>query len=313
MNLILSIAQIVLVLILAPSVSWWIKKIKALSQNRIGPTILQVYADLGKLFQKGMVISDQASWIFRAMPYILFSSALMAASLVPLFFKSSLLGFSGDLILFVYFLALGRFFLTLAALDTGTTFGGMGSSREMALSSLAEPALLLSFFALAYRAGTLSIEGIVLHFSLEAPFPILFFTSMAFGSMLIVTFVESGRIPVDNPATHLELTMIHEAMILEYSGRCLALIEWAHQIKQFLFLSLLVNIFSPWGLADSTMGIHLLFSFLFFLSKIFGLAFVIGWVEIHTAKLRLFRVPDLLAIAFVFAVISLLGQLMIGR
>ena len=131
--------------------------------------------------------------------------------------------------------------------------------------------------------------------------------------MLIVTFVESGRIPVDNPATHLELTMIHEAMILEYSGRCLALIEWAHQIKQFLFLSLLVNIFSPWGLADSTMGIHLLFSFLFFLSKIFGLAFVIGWVEIHTAKLRLFRVPDLLAIAFVFAVISLLGQLMIGR
>ncbi len=308
-----AILQILVVLTLAPSVSWWIKKMKASSQNRIGPTLLQVYADLAKLFRKEMVISEHASWIFHAMPYVLFSSVLAAAALVPLFVNHSLLGFSGDLILFVYLLALGRFFLALAALDTATTFGGMGSSREMTLSSLAEPALLLSFFALAYHAGTLSIEGIVSCFGGQAPFPILFFTSLTFGSMLIVTFAECGRIPVDNPATHLELTMIHEAMILEYSGRYLALIEWAHQMKQFLFLSLLVNIFFPWGLVHSGTFLDISLAVTVFLLKVFGLATVIGWIEIHMAKLRLFRVPDLLAVAFVLAVVSLLGQLMIGR
>ncbi|MBI4387839.1 MAG: NADH-quinone oxidoreductase subunit H [Candidatus Omnitrophica bacterium] len=313
MNPIPSVLQVLLVVTVAPSVSWWIKKIKASSQNRVGPTLLQVYSDLGKLFRKGMVISNQASWIFHVMPYILFSAVLVAASMVPIFFKGSLLGFSGDAILFVYLLVLGRFFMALAALDTGTTFGGMGSSREMTLSSLAEPALLLSFFALAYHAGTLSIEGMVSHFGSQSPLQILFFGSLAFGAMLIITLAESGRIPIDNPATHLELTMIHEAMILEYSGRYLALIEWGHQIKQFLFLSLLVNIFFPWGLAEPGAGAALFLGSLFFLIKIFSLAFVIGWIEVHTAKLRLFRVPDLLAIAFVLAVVSLLGQLMIGQ
>jgi len=313
MNMALSFFQILLIVAVAPSVSWWIKKMKATSQNRIGPTLLQVYSDLGKLFRKEMVVSERASWIFHAMPYVLFSTTLLASLIVPAFFKYSFLGFAGDVIVLIYLFAFGKFFLALAALDTGTTFGGMGSSREMTLSSLAEPALLLSFFALAYDARTLSLEGIISHFGNQSPVEVLFFTSLAFGAIFLVTIAESGRIPVDNPATHLELTMIHEAMILEYSGRYLALIEWAHQIKQFLFLSLLANVFFPWGLMNTRTFTELGLSVLVFLSKIFILAFIMGWIEIHSAKLRLFRVPDLLAIAFVLAVISLLGQLIVVR
>ena len=308
-----SFFQALLLIALAPAVSWFIKKMKAASQNRVGPGLVQVYADLGKLFRKDMVISDTASWIFHAMPFILFASVLAAASMVPVLGTRSLSGFTGDVIVFVYLLALGRFFLALAALDTGTTFGGMGSSREMALSSLAEPALLLSFFALSFRAGTLSLQGMVAHFAAESPVEILFFTSLAFGALLIVTIAESGRIPVDNPSTHLELTMIHEAMILEYSGRYLALIEWSHQIKQMILLTLLANLFFPWGITE-TLGLQALgLSLVFYLVKIFCLAFVIGWIEIHSAKLRLFRVPDLLAVGFVLAILALLGQLIIGR
>jgi formate hydrogenlyase subunit 4 len=311
--ILLSFFQILILIALAPAVSWFIKKMKAASQNRVGPGLVQVYADLGKLFRKDMVISDTASWIFHAMPFILFASVLAAASMVPVLGTLSLSGFTGDVIVFVYLLALGRFFLALAALDTGTTFGGMGSSREMALSALAEPALLLSFFALSFRAGTLSLGGIVAHFAAESPMQVLFFTSLAFGALLIVTLAESGRIPVDNPSTHLELTMIHEAMILEYSGRYLALIEWSHQIKQMILLTLLANLFFPWGITE-TLGLQALgLSLVFYLVKIFCLAFVIGWIEIHSAKLRLFRVPDLLAVGFVLAILALLGQLIIGR
>ncbi|HOW59832.1 MAG TPA: NADH-quinone oxidoreductase subunit H [Candidatus Omnitrophota bacterium] len=306
-------AKVLFLMALAPLLSWFIKKMKAISQNRVGPSPVQVYTDLWKLFHKDMVISEAASWIFHAMPFVLFASVLSAASLTPVSGAVSLFGFTGDVIVFVYLLALGRFFLTLAALDTGTTFGGMGSSREMTLSSLAEPALLLSFFSLSFRTQSLSLDGIVSYFSWQSPIQILFFTSLAFGALLIVTIAESGRIPMDNPATHLELTMIHEAMILEYSGRYLALIEWSHQIKQIIFLTLLANLFFPWnfsgmsGFAAFGVGIGL------YLLKIFFLAFVIGWIEIHSAKLRLFRAPDLLAVAFVLAVLSLLGQLIIGR
>jgi formate hydrogenlyase subunit 4 len=312
-GLFLSVFQILLLVLSAPAVSWFIKKMKAISQNRVGPGPVQVYSDLLKLFRKNMVISETASWIFHAMPFVLFTSVVAAASMVPVLGTRTLSGFTGDAILFVYLMALGRFFLALAALDTGTTFGGMGSSREMSLASLAEPALLLSLFALGFRAGTLSLGGMVSHFAAESPVHILFFTSLAFGALLIVTIAECGKIPVDNPATHLELTMIHEAMILEYSGRYLALIEWGHQIKQMVFLTLLANLFFPWGISEVSNLAGLGLAVLFYFVKIFSLAFVIGWIEIHTAKLRLFRVPDLLAVGFVFAILSLLGQLMIGR
>ena len=299
--------------LLAPALSWFIKRMKAASQNRVGPSLFQVYADLLKLFRKDMVISETASWIFHAMPFVLFASVMAAASMVPVLCRCSLFGFAGDVILFVYLLALGRFFLALAALDTGTAFGGMGSSREMTLSSLAEPALLLSFFALGFRAKTLSLEGIMIYFSSQSPAHILFFTSLAFGALLIVTIAESGRIPVDNPSTHLELTMVHEAMILEYSGRYLALIEWSHQIKQLVFLTLLAGLFFPWGMSSSSGFLALGTATVLYLIKVFFLAFVIGWIEIHSAKLRLFRVPDLLTVGFVLAILSLLGQLIIGR
>ncbi len=313
MNAALSSFQIIVVMALAPAVGWWIRKIKAASQNRIGPGLPQVYGDLAKLFRKEMVVSERASWIFHAMPYVLFSATLAAGLFIPVFLKEAPLGFSGDVIVLIYLLALGKFFLTLAALDTGTTFGGMGSSREMMISSLAEPTLLLSFFSLAYHAKTLSLQGIISHFGSQPAAGVLFFTSLAFGAMLLVTIAESGRIPVDNPATHLELTMVHEAMILEYSGRYLALIEWAHGIKQFLFLSLLANVFFPWDLMDPQTPAQWGLALAAALVKIFALAFGIGWIEIHTAKLRLFRVPDLLAVALVLAVISLMGQLMVVR
>jgi formate hydrogenlyase subunit 4 len=187
----------------------------------------------------------------------------------------------------------------------------MGSSREMSLSSLAEPVLLLSFFALSFQSHAFSLEGIISYFANQSPTQILFFTSLAFGAILIITIAETARIPIDNPATHLELTMIHEAMILEYSGKYLALIEWSQQIKQLIFLSLLANLFLPWGILDAqTTGLG--WAILVYIVKIFILAFVIGWIEIHCAKLRLFRVPDLFAVAFALAVLALLSQLMFG-
>lgn len=296
---------------LAPSISWFIKKMKAASQNRQGPALSQAYSDLIKLFQKEMVVSQTASWIFHMTPFVFFSAVLMAAGLIPVLFKDSVFGFTADIIVFVYLFALGRFFVALAALDTGTTFGGMGSSREMSLSALAEPALLLAFFALGIQSHSFSFGGIISYFAGKSLIEVLFFTSLIFGSILIITIAETARIPVDNPSTHLELTMIHEAMILEYSGKYLALIEWGGQIKQLIFLSLLANIFFPWGMLDTT-AITAVLGWLipFYVIKVFLLAFVIGWIEIHCAKLRLFRVPDLFAVAFSLAVLALLGQLM---
>ncbi|MBU9888387.1 MAG: NADH-quinone oxidoreductase subunit H [Candidatus Omnitrophica bacterium] len=311
--ILVSFVQCLLLIALAPSVSWFLKKIKAASQNRVGPGLAQVYGDLAKLFRKDMVISGTASWVFHAVPFVLLASTLAVASMVPVLGTGSLFGFAGDAILFAYLLALGRFSLTLAALDTGTTFGGMGSSREMTLSSLAEPAILLALFALGLRAGTLSLEGIVAYFGGQSPLEVLFFTSLAFGALLIVTLAECGKVPVDNPATHLELTMVHEAMVLEYSGRYLALIEWSHQIKQVVLLALLAGFFLPWGTPVVPGLLGLVLAGLVFLLKIFFLAFIIGWIEVHTAKLRLFRTPDLLAVGFVLAILSLLAQLIIGR
>ena len=302
-----------LVIALAPSISWFIKKMKAASQNRRGPTLLQVYSDLFKLFQKEMVVSETASWIFHVMPFVLFIASVMTATLIPVLFRDSLFGFTGDVIVFVYLLALGRFFLALAALDTGTAFGGMGSSREMSLSSLAEPILLLSFFALGFQSHSFSFGGMISHFADKSPIQILFFTSLSFGAILIITIGETARIPIDNPATHLELTMIHEAMILEYSGKYLALIEWSQQIKQLIFLSLLANIFFPWGVLGTAETGGLGWLILVYAVKVFFLAFIVGWIEIHCAKLRLFRVPDLFAVAFALAVLALLSQFMFGR
>ena len=308
MNLPVSIIlQTALLLALSPLVSGCIKNWKAKLQNRRGPPPWQPYLDLGKFLRKDMVISEHASWIFRAMPYVLFTSTLLAGLMVPLVSVSAPLSLFGGALAFVGLLALGRFFLALAGLDPASAFGGMGSSREMTISAIAEPALMLTIFTVAINAGSTNLSQMLQAaqgptWRLMNPAHVL-----AFAALFIVLLAETGRIPVDNPATHLELTMIHEAMILEYSGRYLALIEWGAAIKQLVLMVLLVNIFFPVGIASDFSLSSLGLSFLWLLLKLGALAAAIVVVETTNAKLRLFRVPDLLTTAFVLAALGLLS------
>src|SRR5437773_6292469 len=247
------LAQVVLQLFLAlglsPFVSGFIRKLKAVLQNRRGPSLWQPYHDLFKWVRKGTVVSQQASWLFRATPYVSFLTALMVSLMVPMVTAVVPLSYFGGVLAVVYLLALARFFVALAALDTASAFGGMGSSREMTVSALAEPAMMLSVFTVALTAGSTNLSFMV-QAALQhqerflSPSHIL-----ALAAMFIVLIAETGRLPVDNPATHLELTMIHEAMILEYSGHYLALIEWGAALKQLVLITLLINTFFPFGLS----------------------------------------------------------------
>jgi formate hydrogenlyase subunit 4 len=227
MNTVLSLlVQLVLMLAIAPLVSGFIKTAKARFQTRTGPGVLQPYRDLYKLMRKGMVTPDSASWLFHAAPYVVFLSTLTAGLMVPMIAADAPLSLFGGVLAVVYLLGLGRFFLALGGLDAGTPFGGLGSSREMTISALAEPAMMLAVFTVAIGVSSTNLsvvaqEALGQSWRFLAPSQIL-----AFAALLIVLIAETGRIPVDNPATHLELTMIHEAMILEYSGPYLALIEW---------------------------------------------------------------------------------------
>jgi formate hydrogenlyase subunit 4 len=306
-SLLLVTAQVIILLTISPFLVGLIRKVKARFQCRWGASVFQPYADLAKLFRKQPVVSTASSWIFTATPYILFASTLSAGLLVPTFTSQTPLNFAGNIIALVYLLALGTFFLILAGLDAGSAFGGMGSSREALVASLTEPAMILSIFAIALTAGSTNLSTIVhktalLEGIVTDPSPHL----MALAALFIVALAETGRVPVDNPATHLELTMIHEAMVLEYSGRYLALIEWAAGLKLAVFLSLIANVFAPWGiattLAPAAMGIGLVV----YLVKIAGLAVLIGVIECMFAKLRLFRVTDLLGVAFILALLGLL-------
>jgi formate hydrogenlyase subunit 4 len=299
-------AQVIVLLTVSPILVGLIRKVKARLQCRQGASIFQPYSDLAKLFRKQPVVSSTTSWIFTATPYILFASTLAAGLLVPTFTSQTPLNIAGGIIVLVYFLALGTFFLILAGLDAGSAFGGMGSSREAIVASLTEPAMILSIFAVALTSGSTNISTIVhktalLEGIVTDPVPHL----MALAALCIVALAETGRVPVDNPATHLELTMIHEAMVLEYSGRYLALIEWAAAMKLVVFLSLIANVFAPWGiattLAPAAMGIGLVV----YILKIAGLAVLIGILESMIAKLRLFRVPELLGAAFILALLGL--------
>jgi formate hydrogenlyase subunit 4 len=217
------------------------------------------------------------------------------------------LNFAGNIIAFVYLLALGTFFLILAGLDAGSPFGGMGSSREAIVASLTEPAMIMAIFAIALTAGSTNLSTIVHRTALlegivTDPSPHL----MALAAVFIVALAETGRVPVDNPATHLELTMIHEAMVLEYSGRYLALLEWASAIKLLVFLTLIANVFAPWGIATSFTPMALSIGLAVYLVKVAGLGLLIGTIECMFAKLRLFRITDLLGVAFILALLGLL-------
>lgn len=299
--------QLVLLLAVSPLVSGFIKKMKARLQTRRGPGLLQPYRDLYKLLRKGMVMPATSSWLFAATPYVVFLTAITAGLMIPMISAEAPLGLFGGVLAVVYLLGLGRFLLALAGLDTGSSFGGLGSSREMTISALAEPAMMLAIFTVAIGANSTSLSEMVKtaigqqwHFL--APSQML-----AFAALFLVLIAETGRIPVDNPATHLELTMIHEAMILEYSGPYLALIEWGAAIKQLLLMMLLINCFWPFGLAAGWSVPGALTGLGYLLLKLAALSFAIVLVETTNAKMRLFRVPELLAVAFTLGALSLLS------
>lgn len=300
-------AQVIVLLVVSPFLVGLIRKVKARFQCRRGANVFQPYADLAKLFRKQPVISTSSSWVFTATPYILFTSTLAAGLLVPTFTSQTPLNFAGNIIALVYLLAIGTFFLILAGLDTGSAFGGMGSSREAIVASLTEPAMILSIFAIALTAGSTNLSTIVhktalLEGIVTDPSPYL----MALAALFIVALAETGRVPIDNPATHLELTMIHEAMALEYSGRYLALVEWSAGLKLAVFLSLIANVFAPWGIGTTPTPAAMGIGLVVYLVKISGLAVLIGTLECMFAKLRLFRVTDLLGVAFILALLGLL-------
>lgn len=301
------LAQTALLLLLAPLVSGLIKNWKAKLQNRRGAPVWQPYLDLAKFLRKDMVISEHASWVFSFAPYVVFVTALLVGLMMPLVTLQAPLGLFGGALALAGLLALGRFFLALGGLDPASAFGGMGSSREMTLSAIAEPAMILAIFTIAITTGSTSLSEMV-RVGQSSGWALLDPAhALAFAALFIVLLAETGRLPVDNPATHLELTMIHEAMLLEYSGRHLALMEWGAAIKQLVLMALLANLFFPLGLAADATPAALAWGMLWFCAKLLGLAAAVVVVETTNAKLRLFRVPDLLIAAFMLALLALVS------
>ena len=305
-DVILAVIQVLVVTAGAPMLVGALRTLKARLVGRRGPRVLQPYANLAKLLRKEAVVSTTTSWIFRVTPYVLFSTMVAAALIVPLLLARPVLDFAG-LVLLMYLFVLGTFFLALAGLDAGSAFGGMGSSREVAVAALAEPTIMVAILALALRAETTNLGAIVERFARD---PLLAANPghlLAFSALFIVMLAETGRLPVDNPATHLELTMIHEAMVLEYSGHYLALVEWAAAMKLFLFMTLLANLFVPWGMPAAAAPLTILLGLLVLAAKLAVLTVGLALLETAMAKLRLFRVPELLAGSFALALLSVLS------
>ena len=296
----------------APLLVAWIRKLKARLQNRRGAPLLQPYRDLRKLFVKQAIVADSASWVFRAAPYIVFGATLLAAAVVPMLAVSLPTAIIADVIVLVGFLALARFFLALAGMDIGTAFGGMGASREMLISALAEPAMLMAVFTLAMSAHSTNLSS-MMQFNLDAGLILRPSYLFALLGLVLVAVAETGRIPVDNPGTHLELTMIHEAMILEYSGRHLALMEWAAQIKLMLYGVLIANVFLPWGIASDASASALGLGLLAIIAKLAVLGMLLAAGETVLAKMRLFRAPQFLNLAFLLALLGLLSNVILEQ
>jgi len=297
------ILQLVLIPILSPLFIGIVKKIKAKFQNRNGSSVFQLYKDLWKLFQKDEVISRDASWIFKFAPYLIFAITIILGVSIPLF-TSILNNPLSDFLTIIYLIALQTFFLALAGIDVGNAFGGFGSSREMTVATLTEAGLLFSILSLSFLSHSTNFFTIVGNISSLSFFsfaPIIF----AFTAFIISMLAETARFPFDNPATHLELTMIHEAMILEYSGKRLALIEWAAANKFLIFLTLGANLFCPWGISWSSSLSNLSIAFLYFLGKVFILSLFVAVLESIIAKFRFFRLPDLLFSSFILSIISI--------
>jgi len=305
--LILEGVQIFAVLALAPLLLGFTRKVKARALRRLGPPIVQPYRDLLKLLRKEAVVAENASWLFRAAPYLIFSTTWVAAALVPTFAAG--LPFSGmaDLIAIIALLGSARFFLALAGMDIGTSFGGIGSSREMLFASLAEPAMIMIIFTVALVAGSTQLSSVAA--VMQGNVGLRVSLGLAAAALIIVAIAENARIPVDNPATHLELTMVHEAMVLEYSGRHLAMLELAAGVKLLLYLSLVACIFVPWGLAPVGSGpTAYALGAVLYLGKLLTGAFLLVLFETSIAKMRVFRVPQFLGAALM---LGLLGTLLL--
>jgi formate hydrogenlyase subunit 4 len=291
--------QMFLVLLIAPLVVGITRKVKARLLRRVGPSLLQPYRDIWKLLHKEAVVAENASWLYRAVPYFLFAVTWVAASLVPTYASGLLFSWSADLIAIVALLAAGRFALALAGMDVGTAFGGIGASREMMIASLAEPAMLLIVFTVALVAGTTQLSTIATHM-INAPVGLRVSLGLALFAFVFVAVAENARIPIDNPATHLELTMVHEAMALEYSGRHLALIEAAAAVKLVLYFSLLACLFLPFGMitTEARSWDQLAHGLGWYLLKILACAVLLPVGETAVAKMRVFRYPVFLGGAF---------------
>ncbi|MGX4769232.1 respiratory chain complex I subunit 1 family protein [Bradyrhizobium guangdongense] len=305
-------AQMSLVLGLAPLLTGFVRKVKARLLRRRGPPLLQPYRDLIRLMRKDVVLADNASWLFRVIPYLMFAGTWVAASLVPTFGNGLLFSWTADLIAIIALLGSARFFQALAGMDVGTAFGGIGSSREVMIASLAEPAMLITVFSVAMIAGSTQLAYVAEFMGSDAV-GLRVSLGMAFVALTIVALAENARIPVDNPATHLELTMVHEAMVLEYSGRHLALIDLSSQLKLLLYVSLIACVFLPWGTATADASVAKLVSgALLYFGKLTVLGFLLAVFETSIAKMRVFRIPEFLGAALMLALLATLLRFVWG-
>ncbi|WOS65503.1 respiratory chain complex I subunit 1 family protein [Sinorhizobium fredii] len=304
--LLVQAVQMVTVVLLAPLLTGYTRKVKARLLRRQGPPVIQPYRDLLRLLRKEVVLAENASWLFRVTPYLMFAVTWVSAALVPTFATGLMFSWTADLIAIIALLGSARFLLALAGMDVGTSFGGIGSSREVMIATLAEPAMLLIIFTLALVAGSTQLSTIAA-FMTSPQVGLRVSLGIALIALTMVAIAENARIPVDNPATHLELTMVHEAMVLEYSGRHLAMVELAASLKLLLYISLIACLFVPWKLATSGAGPEAyLVGILAYLAKLAVGGTFLALFETATAKMRVFRVPEFLGAALMLGLLATL-------
>ncbi len=305
-DLLVQVVQMALVVALAPLLTGFVRKAKARLLRRRGASVFQPYLDLSRLLRKEAVVAENASWLFRMAPYLIFAATWVAAAVIPTFATGLIFSWTVDLIAIIGLLGSARFFLALAGMDVGTSFGGIGSSREMLIATLAEPAMLLIIFAVALIAGSTQLSTIAA-FMTSPQVGLRVSLAVALIAIIMVAIAENARIPIDNPATHLELTMVHEAMVLEYSGRHLAMIELAAMLKLLLYLSMIVCIFVPWNIKGPEAGYPAyLVGFASYVVKLAVGGAMLALFETATAKMRVFRVPQFLGAALMLGLLATL-------
>jgi formate hydrogenlyase subunit 4 len=305
--------QMFLVLLLAPLLTGCVRKVKARLQRRRGASVWQPYRDIRRLLGKEAVLADDASWLFRIVPYLIFAVTWVAAALVPTFATGLMFSWSGDLIVITALLGTARFLQAMAALDVGTSFGGIGASREVMFASLAEPALIMAVFSVALIAGSTQLSTIA-DYMLSGQAGLRVSLALALVAFVIVAIAENARIPVDNPSTHLELTMVHEAMVLEYSGRHLAMIDLAASLKLLLYISLIACLFCPFGMTLGHQGLPLyLLGGVAYLGKLAVAATLLATFETSIAKMRVFRVPGFIGVALMLSLLATLLRFVSGN